>query len=285
MSEDAGIAEADAGRAAAAPDRDRLSKADRHQRILAQLAAAPSLRASELAVALQVSGETIRRDLLELNEQGLINRTYGGASRPFAQEASRRDRRAVMIAEREAIAAAVSAMVFPKEVVMLGGGATTYHVARFLSARNRDITVITHDFAAAAALGTNPTIRVLFCAGRLQPGEGYLLGSQTIASINGYEANRAIVGATGVGVRGLYDADEEAGAVYAAMIHRAAEAILVADHSKFDQLAVSICAPWSAIDRFVTDRAPTGALAAAIREAGTDLVVADRAAGAAPLAR
>jgi DeoR/GlpR family transcriptional regulator of sugar metabolism len=232
------------------------------------------LRASDLAVALNVSGETIRRDLLELQDQGLINRTYGGASRPFALEPSRSDRRRVMIAEREAIAMAVSSMIFPKEVLMLGGGATTYHVARFLAARNSDITVITHDFACASALGTNPTIRVLFCAGRFHAGEGYLLGSQTIASINSYEANRAIVGATGVGVRGIYDADEEAGAVYAAMIHRAAQSIVVADHSKFDQLAVAICAPWSALDRFVTDRQPSGALAQTLREAGTEVVVA-----------
>ncbi|WP_199698976.1 DeoR/GlpR family DNA-binding transcription regulator [Oleomonas cavernae] len=88
--------------------------------------------------------------------------------------------------------------------------------------------MITHDFASASALGTNPTIRMLCCAGRLQAGEGYLLGSQAIASINGYEANRAIVGATGICVRGIYDADEEAGALYAAMIKRAAATIVVA---------------------------------------------------------
>ncbi|WP_199698977.1 DeoR family transcriptional regulator [Oleomonas cavernae] len=105
-----------------------------------QLLEASTLRASKLATVLSVSGETIRRDLLELQEQGLINRTYGGASRPFALEPARSDRRRVMVPEREAIAAAVSAMILPKEVLMLGGGATTYHVARFLAARNRDIT-------------------------------------------------------------------------------------------------------------------------------------------------
>jgi DeoR/GlpR family transcriptional regulator of sugar metabolism len=255
-------------------ERDRLSKALRHQHILAQLGATPTLRASELAMALNVSGETIRRDLMELQKQGQIDRTYGGAARPFALEAARNDRRQAMIVEREAIASAVSAMILPKEVLMLGGGATTYHVARLLAANNRDITVITHDFASATALGANPSIRVLFCAGRLQAGEGYLLGSQTIASLNGYEANRAIVGATGIGARGIYDADEEAGAVYATMIQRAAEAIVVADHSKFDQLAVSICARWDVIDRLVTNRPPTGALANALRESGTEVIVA-----------
>ena len=264
----------DSRRIARGKEGDRLSKTLRHQRILARLEATPTLRASDLTVALSVSGETIRRDLMELQKLGRINRTYGGASRPFALEAARSDRRQAMIVEREAIASAISAMILPKEVLMLGGGATTYHVARFLAANSRDITVITHDFASATALGTNPSIRVLFCAGRLHPGEGYLLGSQTIASLNGYIANRAIVGATGIAAHGIYDADEEAGAVFATMIQRATEAIVVADHGKFDQLAVAICSRWDAIDRLVTDRQPAGALANALREAGTEVIVA-----------
>ena len=85
------------------------------------------------------------------------------------------------------------------------------------------------------------------------------------------EIDRAI----GIGARGIYDADEEAGAVYAAMIQRSAEAIVVADHGKFDQLAVAICTRWEAIDRLVTDRQPVRALAGALREAGTDVVVAN----------
>src|SRR5882757_5846433 len=128
---------------------DRLSKLARHQHIISQLTAAPTLRASELAAVLGVSGETIRRDLMELQEQKLINRTYGGASRPFALEPTLTDRKAIMIAEREAIGAAIADLILPNEVLMLAAGATTFHVARRLASRARDITVITHDFAIA----------------------------------------------------------------------------------------------------------------------------------------
>ena len=258
-------------------DRDRLSKSARHQHILAQLSAAPALRASELAEALGVSGETIRRDLMELHERRLINRTYGGAARPFAHELAVGDRKAAMVAEREAMAAVVAALIRPREVLMIGAGATTYHVARALAVRGRDITVITHDFAIASALGPNLSIRVLFCPGRYHASEGYVYGAQTIQSINAYEANRAIVGATGVGARGVHDADDEAGAIYGAMVKRASESILVADRSKFDQPALTVFAQWADIDRLVTDRAPSGALAAALRAAGTEVTVAEPA--------
>lgn len=253
---------------------DRLSKTARHQHIISQLTAAPTLRASELAAALGVSTETIRRDLMELQELKLINRTYGGASRPFALEPSLVDRKRLLIAEREAIAAAIADLIQPNEVLMLGAGATTFHVARRLAATARDITVIVNDFAIAGALAANASIRILCCPGRYHATEGYVFGTQTIASINSYEANRAIVGATGVGARGINDADEEAGAVYGAMVKRAAEAIIVADHSKFEQRALTVFAQWNEIDRFVTDRAPEGALATAVRDAGTELIVA-----------
>ena len=87
------------------------------------------------------------------------------------------------------------------------------------------------------------------------------------------EANRAIVGTSGVAARGAYITDVEAGAVFAAMIERATETIVVADHSKFDQLAVVVFARWHSVDRLVTDRRPAGALATALRDAGTDVVV------------
>ena len=253
---------------------DRLSKLARHKHIISQLTAAPTLRASELAAVLGVSGETIRRDLMELSEQKLINRTYGGASRPFALEPTLIDRKAIMIAEREAIGDAIADLILPNEVLMLAAGATTFHVARRLAARAQDITVITHDYAIAAALSVNASIRVLCCPGRYHPTEGYVFGTQTIASINNYEANRAIVGATGVGARGINDADDEAGAIYGAMVKRAAEGIIVADHTKFEQRALTVFAHWTDVDRLVTDRQPEGALATALREAGTEIIVA-----------
>jgi DeoR/GlpR family transcriptional regulator of sugar metabolism len=117
---------------------------------------------------------------------------------------------------------------------------------------------------------------VLCCPGRYHAAEGYVFGTQTIASINGYEANRAIVGATGISARGINDADDEAGAIYGAMVKRAAEAIIVADHTKFDQRALKVFAHWTDIDRLVTDRQPEGALAAALRDAGTETIVAQR---------
>ena len=253
---------------------NRLGKTARHARIMAELSASPLLRASELASHLGVSGETIRRDLVELGERGLINRTYGGAARPFALEPALGERERMLVAERRAIGAAVADMIGADEVLMMGAGSTTLQVARHLAARQTHVTVITHAFNIATTLATNPAIRVLVCPGRFNGRDAYVYGAQTIAHLAGFEANRAIVGATGIGLHGANEADDEAAAVFRAMIARSAESIIVADHSKFNQPALSVYAPWDEIDKVVTDQRPAGTLARTLERASVEVVLA-----------
>lgn len=61
-------------------ERNRLSKKERHELILSEVRRSASIRISRLAMRLGVAGETIRRDLIELGDAGLLNRTYGGAT-------------------------------------------------------------------------------------------------------------------------------------------------------------------------------------------------------------
>jgi DeoR/GlpR family transcriptional regulator of sugar metabolism len=251
----------------------RVSKSDRHERIIFELSAAPTLRASELASTLGVSHETIRRDLMELDTRGLINRTYGGAARPFAFEAPLRERSKYMVEERERMAAAVCDLISENEVVLMGAGATTNHVARRMAAMQRRITVITHDFSVVQVLCHNPMIKVLFLPGRAHPSEGYVYGNQTVAGINGFQANWAIVGASGLDAEGVYDADDEAGAVYRAMVLRALQSVLVADSTKFQLASLVRYAHWEEIDYFFTDTVPPPALEKAVKGAGAELVV------------
>ena len=101
----------------------KFNKSDRQSRIVAELRAAPSLRINELALRLDVSTETVRRDLAELDERGLVNRTYGGAMRPTAFEPALAEREKLMVEERERIAAAAVQLVEPNDILMIGGGA------------------------------------------------------------------------------------------------------------------------------------------------------------------
>lgn len=251
----------------------KLSKAGRQDRIVNELQAGPTLRVSELATALGVSTETIRRDLDELETRGLINRTYGGAVRPFGPEPAIRERHQMLVPEREAIAAAAARPIAHGDILMIGGGATTTHVARRLAAEKRDLKVFTDSFAVATVLAPNPTIQVFMCPGRYNGPEGCIFGSETIDYIGRIYANHAILGATGLTEDGPNDADMDAAATYRAMAMRATEVTVVADHTKFDRAAISVYSRWPGIARLVADQAPQGALRLALERAGVQIII------------
>lgn len=252
-----------------------MSKAMRQARIVEELSRAPTMRVGELAEQLDVSVETIRRDLAELDARGLINRTYGGAVRPITVEPALAERQNLMIDERRRIAEAAAALVERDDILMIGGGATTLHFATRLATRGLPLTVITHAFSIAMALSAEPQVRILMLPGTYDGREGLIHGPDTIEALLRFRANKAFLGATGLTPEGPNDAMRGPGLVYGTMMARAAETVVLADHSKFDRLSLSVYGPWRPVVTLVTDRAPEGALGDAIGEAGTTVRVAD----------
>lgn len=250
----------------------RLSKRDRQQRILAELRVSATLRISELANELGVSYETIRRDLEEMGESGLINRTYGGAvARPFGFEPAWNERANAMTAEREHIASLAIRFVQPGEVLMIDAGSTTLHFARRLAAELKDLTVITNSFAVAQAVATNPSMSVIACPGRYEVQEGGVAGPDCIAFLSRFNANRAVIGASGFTLEGPNEANSNAAAVKRAMLARAQERMLLIDHLKFGQPNLEVVCALQDLNRIVTDKAPAREMALALRKAEIEL--------------
>ena len=263
-------------------DRRRLTKAQRQERILAALRASASLRVSELAGTFGVSGETIRRDLDELDDGGLLNRTYGGAAvRPLAAEPSLSERYGLLVDERERIGALAARHVRPGQVVMIDAGSTTIQFARHLAAGAKDLTVITNSFGVATVLAPNPTIAVTVCPGRYDAREGSVSGPEAAEFLHRYNANVAAFGASGLTADGPNEVHPGAVWVKRAMIARAQESLLLADHTKFDAPMLEVICPLAHLARLYTDAPPPPALARAIAEAGVEVQVA-RAAEAMP---
>ena len=251
----------------------KLTKSDRQSRIVAELRSAPSLRVNELASLLGVSTETVRRDLAELGERGLINRTYGGAMRPLTFEPALAEREKLMVEERERIAAAAVRLVEPNDILMIGGGATTTIFARRLAAERDHLTVITHAVSIAIALASNPFHKVLMLPGQYDSREGLIHGPDTIEALQRYRAGKAFLGSSGLTAEGLSDAGVGPSLIYGAMMRRSSETIILADHSKFDRASLSVYGPWSKSVLLVTDRMPEGELLLAIETSGARCLV------------
>ena len=251
----------------------RLRKTERQKLIIADLRASTTLRVSEIANRMGVSTETIRRDLDELTERQLINRTYGGAVRSMAIEPALAQRELVMVRERAAIAACASSLIQPNNVVALGAGATTSHVARQIAADHQNITIITHAPGLAASIAQNPTLTVLLCPGEFSAQEGCVWGSETVAFLERLNVDIAILGATGLTEEGANEANVNAAAVYRTMVERARESVIVADHSKFNKPALSVYARWQRLAKLVTDTDPPAPLRTAMMRANVECLI------------
>ncbi|MEQ9348078.1 MAG: DeoR/GlpR family DNA-binding transcription regulator [Thalassospira sp.] len=251
-------------------------KSLRQQRILSELEHEPSLRIADLSGRLNVSSETIRRDFDDLTEQGLINRTYGGAVRRQSSEPGLNERHKLHIAEREIIAKQSVPILAGARHIMIGSGATTVHVAKRLAITMNDLTVITHSFGVATVLAINPTIRVIMAPGLYHAQEGAMHGAQTIRFLENYRVEWAILGASGLDDDGASDALIEAADVYSVMMERATRSMIVADHTKFNQAFPARYCDWNAVDVLVCDENPMGTLGGTIRGAGCTIKAASK---------
>jgi len=279
--------------AAGAPDEDHAGtmpprtngaprKEQRHRRILAALATDPTVRISSLAAEFGVSAETVRRDVEELSRQGVVRRTYGGASLPYAgvqPEIGERERMAVT--ERARIGAAAAALVEPGAVLMVDAGSTTAHFARALAARGTAVTVLTNSLAVAQALvGGQPgggAARVLLCPGELYAAERAVYGPDTDEFLRRFNADLCLIGASGLTAEGPTDVERRACWVKRAMLARAARRVLLVDGGKFDAPHFERICPLSALTDLVTDRAPPPALGEALERAGVRVTIAGEA--------
>ncbi|MEO8137523.1 MAG: DeoR/GlpR family DNA-binding transcription regulator [Betaproteobacteria bacterium] len=255
--------------------RVRMTQQDRHAQILAMLRRDGIVRIATLAKAFDVTTETARRDLDEMAESGALQRTYGGgAMRSLIDEPGIAMRGLVHAPERNRISAAAVELVQSGDALMIDAGSTTSMFAAALAARNMHLTVVTNCLPVANALGAADRCRVILCPGDYAPREAGVFGTETVAFLRRFQANKTFIGAGGITADGFTDADSRACAVKRAMLERADRAILLVDSSKFDVVQFERIGPLAGVDDIVTDAALARRLAAALRSARVAQVIA-----------
>ena len=255
--------------------RSGIAKRERHRRIVAELRANPTVRISELADEFRVSTETVRRDIDELSEQGLVNRTYGGAAATsMSREPAMTERGGAMVAERQRIARLAIELIQPGDVLMIDAGATVTHFARRLAVEAMEVTVITNSLSAAGAFTETGAARVILCPGDYVGREQGVFGPETLAFLRRFHANRAIFSTSGITAEGMTDADSQACWVKREILERAESAMLLIDHGKFDHRLLEVVAPLDRLDDLVTDQQPPAGLSKALDRSGVKLHLA-----------
>jgi DeoR/GlpR family transcriptional regulator of sugar metabolism len=235
-----------------------MERTQRFDAELTVLAEHGRLEVGDLARRLEVSDMTVRRDLEELERQGLLRRVHGGAvpavSRsyepPFAVRSQRAD------GAKRSIAAETVKLFEDGDTVLLDVGTTTLEVARALQGRT-NLTVLTPSLPVANLLADEAGIRLICLGGVVRPGERSLVGALAIHALRQFYVDVCVLGVGGLDAEaGLTEFNLEDAEVKRAALERSRQLIVTADASKLGTVAFAAVAPASRIDVLVTD-APT----------------------------
>jgi DeoR family transcriptional regulator, fructose operon transcriptional repressor len=229
----------------------------------------------ELAERLAVSESTIRRDLDQLEEQGVARRLHGGvlytgvspklphfdAQQPADWE------------KKHVIAMAASRLIDDGDTILLDGGSTTYELARLLV--GRPLHVVTTSLPVANLFASDGNSDLVLIGGNICPRTGVARGPYTDRMLSMVRVRKTIFSVAGICEEGFFNNDLLLVETERAMMRTAAQVIVVADSTKFGRQSLTHLCPLDAVQHLVVDDGITPEWRAKVKAAGVDLIVAD----------
>lgn len=236
-----------------------MLKEKRQQQILDLLYQHGQVNVEELASGFDASRDTIRRDLTELEDQGILKRVYGGAV-PQKQLAMGFDlRKGLEKDEKYRVAQKAVGLLKPDSLIAIDGGTTNALFASLIPL-SMPIRVVTNSFPAAQALWNHPEAQVIFLGGRCNKGSQTTVGETVFSQLKNYRIDQYFLGTYGVdpaaGVSIPYPYEDEA-VVKQFFVEHSGEVNVMASCSKLGAVANYIICPVSRVDRILCEHPVT----------------------------
>ncbi len=242
-------------------------RTDRQKSLLEHLGEAGTGTIEELCRRFGVSEMTIRRDLSELEKEGHLTRTHGGAKlnetaffeMTFAAKATQ------FIAEKKRIADRATAFVQDGDTILIDSGTTTGHFARLL--KDRRLTVVTNALNVATDLIDGRQIDLHFCGGAIRRGPVAVVGQMAAKFFDTIRCDRLFMGVEGIDATGMMTLpDVEEALVKQAMMNAAREVYVLADHSKLGRNSFGVIGSLGSVTALITGREAISSILAPLRE-------------------
>lgn len=227
----------------------------------------------DLASRLDVSDETIRRNLKPLIAEGLLIKVHGGVMLPERLDEPPFQRRMVASLEgKRAIGACLADLVRDGDSLIIEGGTTCLRVAEALAARSR-LTVVTNSIEVARVLAPRNGNRVFIAGGELRADDSAAFGDSVLAFLRQFHVRYAIVSVTAIDLQGRFMDALPADVAFAqAAFGQAERRVVVADHAKFGHSALVHAFGAEGVDLLVTDQAPPPALGQVFASTGLEVI-------------
>jgi DeoR/GlpR family transcriptional regulator of sugar metabolism len=225
---------------------------ERRAKLLNMLRQRGRLEVLELAETFQVSEHTIRRDLNQLHDAGVLQKTHGGAVMLESARMSFDERSGLLGQAKAAMGRAAAARIVPGSTVILDAGSSTLALARALTAR--PLNVITNSLDIAALFQGDSAVQLLLTGGTWVPRAHALRGVAALNFLASCRADWVALGACSLDVAaGATVSEEDDAVIKRAMVAAAVRTMVLADHSKRGSVSPFQVASWKQISLLVTD--------------------------------
>lgn len=231
---------------------------ERYTIILEQLRQYKSVKLPKLCELLDASESTVRRDLTELDERGLIKKVHGGAIAVddcafnlVEQDVESKSK--MFTEEKIAIARYAASLVDDRDFVFIDAGTTTEKMIDFLP--DKDVTFVTNAFVHAKKLAQRG-FKVYIPAGEIKLTTEAIVGAECVSSLQCYNFTKSFIGANGISLSGgISTPDRNEASVKSTAVQNSQTAYILADHSKFDHVDSVTFAQLGRV-KIITDKLP-----------------------------
>lgn len=234
-------------------------KIDRIQQIHDLLKKNHSVSLNDLCATFGVSKNTIRRDIAELEEQGIIRKVYGGivlnedesgAPEPFSYREGRN------VDAKKLVAQLAANEVQDGDVIYIDSGTTTMHMIPYL-VKKRYLTIVTASVHVINAAGNFPSLNIISTGGTLYMPSNAFVGPSVLAALQNYNLSKVFLASTGISIaHGATNASPLECEIKRSLSQKNAESFLLVDSTKFDKASLMTYCQLSDLNALITEKEP-----------------------------
>ncbi|HLF74744.1 MAG TPA: DeoR/GlpR family DNA-binding transcription regulator [Anaerolineales bacterium] len=258
-----------------------MNAAERHSKIIELVLENGRVTIPDICGAFAISEMTARRDLNELDRQGLVRRVHGGAIANLGRsyEPSFQTRAVNNQAAKQAIGLKAADLIYDGDSIALDVGTTTLEIVPGLRGK-RNLTIVTSCLQIAAKIVDQIPLegnaRLIISGGIVRPRELSMIGPIPEQVYQDLHVDKAFIGIGGISLEdGLTEYNIEDAQIKRILIRSARERIVVADGAKFGVTTFTSVAPLAAVERIVTDRSAPPEIVEQVRKRGVEVIVVD----------
>ena len=249
-----------------------MLKAERHKFIMDKLVEEQKVNTINLALDLNISEDSIRRDLNELNKKGLLEKVYGGAFPIVDKPTSVFDFNIVNGDKKNSIGNKALSLIHDGQVIIISGGTTNLAFSKLIPHDLR-ATIYTYSLPIAMQLSQHPYVELIFIGGKMQKNAMVTIGMDVVQFLSKVKADICFMGSSSINVRlGLTEMGYEVSLVKKAMMEASDKVVCMVTSEKLNTKMPYLVCDLNQLNTIIADLNPDNPILEEYVKAGVQVL-------------